>query len=173
MVKKMLKEELKRIKASLPDRFREFYEIGFRDGLASCGRGGRMKPDGMSYDGDVNADGQPHGYGVMKWTNGRRYEGKVRDGKPHGYGVMKWADGRRHRGKFRKGAPVETTCKARYDGDVNADGQPHGYGVMTWPDGRRYEGKVRDGQPHGSGVMTWADGKRYSGKFRKGAPVEA
>ena len=39
-------------------------------------------PDGMSYEGEVNADGQPHGYGVMTWPNGERHEGKFSKGAP-------------------------------------------------------------------------------------------
>ena len=187
MSKRRLKEELKRIKAAMPATFREAYEMGFRDGLTVRGRGGRMKPDGMSYEGEVNADGQPHGYGAMTWPNGRRYEGEIRAGRPHGWGVMRWADGKRHEGRFREGAPVEAS-RTRYEGEVNADGQPHGYGVMTWPNGERHEGRFRegapveesgtrykgevnaDGQPHGYGVMTWPNGERHEGKFSKGAP---
>ena len=41
------------------------------------------------YEGEVNADGQPHGQGVMSWSSqwhSRRIEGEFRDGKAHGQG---------------------------------------------------------------------------------------
>ena len=34
------------------------------------------------YEGEVNADVQPHGQGVLTWPNGRRFEGEFRDGDP-------------------------------------------------------------------------------------------
>ena len=123
-----MKDKKRRAKMFDGDALRKAYEGGFRDGLEASVPGGRMKPNGMEYQGDVNADGQPHGEGVMAWPNGRRYEGEVRDGKPHGEGVMTWADGRRYEGEVR-------------------DGKPHGRGVMKWTDGERHDGKFRKGEP--------------------------
>ena len=133
-------------------------------------------PDGRRYAGEFNADGEPHGQGVMTWRGrnpiwggeGRRYEGELRDGEPHGQGVMTW------RGLDRQ----------RYEGEFR-DGRPHGKGVMTWqamfrweldeslgfgfpkqmlhPHEQRIEGDFRDGRPDGHVVMTWGDDWRYEG----------
>ena len=172
MGRKALKDELKRLRGARGDALREAYESGFRDGLEASVPGCCMKPLGVHYKGRFNADGQPHGEGVMTWPNGRCYEGEVRDGKPHGWGLMKWADGKCDSGKFHNGAPL-SAYRGRYEGEVNAAGEPDGYGVMTWPDGARYEGEVRDGQLHGQGVMMWADGEIHEGEFCEGAPVKA
>ena len=102
-------------------------------------------PGGGRFEGAVNADGQPHGQGVMTVPDGYRYDGEFRYGKRHGQGVYTWPDGTRHEGEWR-------------------DDQPHGQGVSTWPDGRRYEGRFREGQPHGQGVSTTPAGTRYEGE---------
>lgn len=62
--------------------------------------------DGRRYEGEVNAQGKPHGKGVSTWPDGHRYEGEFRDGLPNGQGVYTWPDGRRHEGEFRDGEPV-------------------------------------------------------------------
>ena len=45
-------------------------------------------PSGTRYEGEVNADGKPHGRGFSTYPDGRRYEGEWSDGKPHGQGVQ-------------------------------------------------------------------------------------
>jgi hypothetical protein len=32
------------------------------------------------------------GKGVVEWTNGDKYTGKLRDGQPNGYGIKKWSN---------------------------------------------------------------------------------
>ena len=35
-----------------------------------------------------------HGRGLMRWADGRRYEGQYNEDKKHGWGKFSWPDGR-------------------------------------------------------------------------------
>ena len=41
----------------------------------------------MTYEGEVNDDGAPHGQGIKTYGNGDRYEGEWKDGKRNGRGT--------------------------------------------------------------------------------------
>jgi len=94
-------------------------------------------------------DGSPNGKGVMKWTDGRKYEGNLKNGKENGKGVFTWKDG------------------TRYEGDF-VDGVISGKGVITSKDGKKYEGEFRHGLPNGKGVKTLPGGKTEKGTFENG-----
>lgn len=105
---------------------------GWQLGLAfgPCPEGRLKMPNGDRYEGDVGADGQPHGQGRMVAPNGDRHEGAYRRGLAHGWGVLVCANGVRYAGEFR-------------------DGEADGHGAMTWPGphGGRFEGEWRGGKP--------------------------
>ena len=83
-------------------------------------------PDERRYRGEVNADGLPHGHGVMTWRSGARFVGSFRDGLPDGEGAMSWADGMGYAGTWREGLP-------------------RGAGVETLPDGTSFPVKYTSG----------------------------
>ena len=60
-------------------------------------------PDGSSYSGDWNSDGQRHGFGVLTLTDGTIYSGEFKDGLCDGLGVMVFADGSKYEGQFFQG----------------------------------------------------------------------
>jgi len=94
-------------------------------------------------------NGAPNGKGVMKWTDGRKYEGGMKDGKEDGKGVFTWKNGTRYEGDFVQGVM-------------------EGKGVITSKDGRKYEGEFRHGLPNGQGTKTLPGGKVETGKFENG-----
>lgn len=150
--------------------------------------------DGSHYEGEVNAQGQPHGLGYMESPSptgtGRkdRYEGEFKDGKKNGVGYMsyelngataeyegEWRDDKRcGRGKYKYytlGGGARHGYK--YEGEW-LDDKEHGYGISVNDDQRgphlstiseKYEGEFKDGKRNGHGKIE-KDG--YDGSFANG-----
>merc|ERR1711992_316239 len=118
----------------------------------------------MTYDGDWK-NKAAHGYGVMKWQNGDRYEGDWVEGLRQGKGMY--------------------TCKAsggKYEGS-NGDwyegqwksGLRHGQGLYVWKEKNenseeieeigRYEGSWEEGIKAGMGKFTYANGDVFTGPY--------
>jgi len=68
----------------------------------------------VEYEGEVDSDKLPHGYGKMWRLNGERYEGEFFEGKRHGKGKYFYPDG------------------AYYEGE-SQNNMRHGYGVFVYP----------------------------------------
>eukprot|EP01035_Chromulina_nebulosa_P039141 gene39141-52896_t len=105
------------------------------------------------YRGDLNPNGEMHGYGTFKYANGDVYEGYWAHDKKFGYGVMKCPH------------------KGLYSGDFRED-VPWGKGVYHQENGDVYEGEVRKSLYHslGSGepsLLTFANGDKYLGEFKE------
>ena len=64
---------------------------------------------------------------MIKWPDGKSYEGNWINGKIEGYGEMYFPEGKTYKGPFK-------------------DGQPHGKGKMFWKDGRVWEGEWDQGR---------------------------
>ena len=111
--------------------------------VAGCAGGaGKAGDPWEGYEGEVNADAEPHGQGVLAWPNGRRYEGEWRDGQPHGQGVLTRPDG------------------THFEGAIEF--LPGGNMVMSQPGGTRLVGATGDGTI----VLMGSDGTRYTGETR-------
>lgn len=80
------------------------------------------KSDRPRYEGELNSNGEKHGYGVYKWPSGRMYKGQWSDNMMHGDGTEVWPSGSKYRGQYQSN-------------------QRHGQGVFTWADGRVYTGR--------------------------------
>lgn len=135
-----------------------------------------------------------NGYGVMKWTNGERYEGHFTNGMRNGYGIYTWPSGAAYAGQWmndkRHGEGIVYnpdgsygTCQYKddtqvggfgswtynngdkYFGNLTADYQRNGYGIYKFTDGRKYEGAHTDGVFTGLGKMQWANGDSYVGEW--------
>ncbi|XP_061189160.1 alsin-like isoform X2 [Saccostrea echinata] len=81
--------------------------------------------------------GKIHGFGEMKWADGRKYIGNFKEGLQHGHGklILKQDDGseRTQEGYWR-------------------DGLLHGLAKVRYSNGDIYEGAFKDGQRHGHGI---------------------
>jgi hypothetical protein len=44
-----------------------------------------------------------HGKGIIKWKDGKSYDGEYIDDKKHGKGIFEWTDGRKYMGFWNKG----------------------------------------------------------------------
>jgi hypothetical protein len=82
----------------------------------------KVAQDFPGYQGEVNSQGTPHGFGEICFNNGNRYRGQWQSGKRTGHGKYFYSNG------------------SFYEGQVY-DGHLHGKGVLTFANGNHYDGK--------------------------------
>uniref|UniRef100_K1R9I4 Alsin n=1 Tax=Magallana gigas TaxID=29159 RepID=K1R9I4_MAGGI len=96
-------------------------------------------------------------HGVFK---GATYSGYWLSGKLHGFGEMKWADGRKYVGHFKEGLQhghgklilKQNDGSERTQEGYWRDGLLHGLAKVRYSNGDLYEGAFKDGQRHGHGI---------------------
>ncbi len=136
----------------------------------------RINFNGGYYDGALNANSYPHGYGVYSSPSGDKYDGYWQNGKQHGKGKMTYAFGGYYDGDWVNGMKQGRGTAVvpggdKYSGDFY-NGYMHGRGVLTFYDGARYEGGFSYGKMEGSGALYDRYGKLvFRGTFKNGEPV--
>ncbi|WIA15499.1 hypothetical protein OEZ85_002136 [Tetradesmus obliquus] len=118
-------------------------------------------PPQPKWEGPSDADGLPHGQGVMTYPPpppaeedeeekpGDSYAGHMEHGKRQGHGKYTWSNG------------------AVYEGEY-ADNMKQGQGFMTFPDKSKYEGSWAEDRMDGQGTYHYSSGDIYTGGFRQG-----
>lgn len=131
--------------------------------------------DLIGYEGDLDENLLPHGFGKAYYGNSDTYEGQWEHGKMHGYGIYEGAGEYVYEGQFcdgrkeGKGAICYLSdCDGyemgdRLEGEFEYD-QLNGYGTIRYASGHVYQGEFVDGKFEGKGVYTsyWF---RYEGDF--------
>merc|ERR1711936_1469283 len=147
----------------------------------------RIRYEEGSYEGEVNEAKVPEGAGVFSYRgdddHGRMtYDGDWKNKAAHGYGVMKWQNGDRYEGDWVEGlrqGKGKYTCKAsggKYDWN-NGDwyegqwksGLRHGHGLYVWKEkNEKYEGSWVEGVKDGTGKFSYANGDVFTGPYEGG-----
>ena len=134
--------------------------------------------DGAKYEGQLNENSLPHGFGKLTEGNGT-YIGEWVEGKKEGYGKLIYApvNDSSSGGVFRK--EYEGTFQAElshgygkcfytdeseYVGEWNSN-QRHGYGKFYFSNGPHYEGQWNRGLQHGYGMYSWSRSEKYEGEW--------
>ncbi|XP_066135020.1 alsin isoform X3 [Saccopteryx bilineata] len=100
------------------------------------------------------------------------YDGRWFSGKPHGRGVLKWPDGKRYSGMFRNGLedgygeyriPNRALNKEDHYAGHWKEGRMCGQGVYSYASGEVFEGCFQDNMRHGHGLLR-------SGKLTSSSP---
>jgi len=99
-----------------------------------------------TYEGEINRDGQKHGSGIYRWSDGSIFDGNYKTDMRHGKGKFLWSNGE------------------SYDGDYLQD-QRTGKGTYSWPDGSFYSGEFISGKRHGVGTFSSSSGSVYEGDW--------
>ena len=125
-----------------------------------------------TYEGQLDALGEPHGRGSITWENGGKYDGQWVDGKANGLGVMHYGNGDKYEGGWKDGCRCGQGTHHFKDGGVY-EGQwcnaaPDGIGKMTLKNGSHYEGAWKDGKWHGHGIVRPVNGGEWEGTFLMG-----
>lgn len=92
--------------------------------------------NGAVYEGNVNSNNRPHGFGKKKYANGNRYAGYFENGKRNGSGKLTFVDGDVYDGEYVYGLRT-------------------GKGKYTWANGNYYIGDFADGSRTGKGKYVW------------------
>jgi len=128
----------------------------------------------QSYEGCFH-HGLYHGEGRLVYReSGDCYTGSFQQGERHGHGTYKWSDGRQYSGEWHKnvrgGRGVFTwpSTGDRYEGEFE-QGQRHGQGHFVFGEsGASYKGEWLQGLYHGRGRTVDATGAVYEGDFVNG-----
>jgi hypothetical protein len=119
--------------------------------------------------GQVNAQGQTHGFGIRTWQNepGKKYIGSFRNGQMDGFGYKEFPNGTRGEGMFVRNQLHGQGKLFRANGDsfegTFVDDRPHGTGMEIKVNGDRFEETYVDGRRHGPSRQFFANGSRFEG----------
>jgi hypothetical protein len=156
-------------------------QLGFFSGVIDRRTGqphgeGTMVYEDVIYEGHW-VSGDWSGFGCLtEIRSGDVYQGGFFDNMKHGLGVMKYKDGRVYDGTFQfdklagKGHMTNTREGTKFWGYWNPEGIPHGRGKLEYGDGRIYDGELDSGILQGHGRMTWPSGKWFLGEWSEGVP---
>jgi len=132
------------------------------------------------YTGEVSEEtGEPEGTGMIEFPGNDEhkrqiYEGEFKDKKAHGTGVMKWSEGDKYEGdwvqglRHGKGTYISKAAGCKYEGEY-VDDLKSGQGKYTYATGDVYEGSWVQGKRHGLGKYTYKEnGGVYEGEWVDG-----
>jgi hypothetical protein len=132
------------------------------------------------YSGEVDAHGQPHGYGELVLALQDALEGQVNagvfvDGSLQGVGRVSHQTGKKVTGEFVKGVLegvglYQYPDGTRYSGQFKAQ-KRHGFGTFTFIDGQAQIGWWDDDLPHGLALWVHSDGSHKSVTYEQGLAV--
>jgi len=132
-----------------------------------------------SYEGEIDANKVPQGKGTFQYRgdddNGRLiYEGEWMNKAAHGFGVMKWQNGDRYEGDWsgglRSGAGRYSSkaTGGAYEGTY-ANDLKCGNGKYEFSNGDYYDGEWKNGLRHGTGTYVWKElNEKYDGSWEAG-----
>lgn len=123
--------------------------------------------DGKAYQGEF-LHGEYSGKGKLTTSYGEISEGMWINGKLNGDCLVSTRDGYKIKGSFKDGALNsigKLSCSEyTYRGGFS-DSKPSGKGKFLFKSGIEYEGEVKDGKIDGFGVMKYPSGEEYEGFF--------
>ncbi|XP_041829233.1 radial spoke head 1 homolog [Melanotaenia boesemani] len=130
-------------------------------------------PNGDIYEGQCE-NGERHGQGTYRFSNGARYVGDYFHNLKHGQGTFYYPDGSRYEGSWgedlRQGHGVYTYLNGDiYDGEWQLN-ERHGQGVYHYHEtGLKYKGTWLNGSMESAGEYIYSK-YRYKGNFVNNKP---
>jgi hypothetical protein len=137
-------------------------------------------PDGTTIKAEWNNDFPKNAWAVIRWANGKSYEGNFVDGTIQGNGTFYENTSSYYIATFTKtsvqdsnlvpkitGRGVHVNSNGRYEGDLTA-GVRTGKGTFTGSNGSKYEGYFKNGIFHGKGTLIYANKAKYTGDWIDG-----
>ena len=117
------------------------------------------------YEGDTHTNGQPHGSGMMRYTNGDVCNGEFKEGVLDGFGKCEFVNRDVYVGVFKNDYMTNGTMRyidgTIYEGEFGENSQRSGRGIMRYTDGTIYEGAWLNDKRNGIGKVTFSNGIVY------------
>jgi len=123
------------------------------------------------YEGDLDNDSKPNGYGKINYENGDVFIGHFIKGSKHGKGLMTYHDGSKFQGTYQYDKREGTGLYKMTSGNIYIgmfhDDKANGYGVYYYAKSGMYSGEWLDNLFHGRGIYLGSHTK-YEGYFKHG-----
>lgn len=107
-----------------------------------------------TYHGQLNANGLPHGEGIMEYSNGQQYRGGWLNGQKSGYGTLKTP--------FQNREKTNPAANPK----LNSETRTMTFTEKYW--GEIYKGQFFKGAKHGLGKIMYQSGNFFKGSFNMG-----
>lgn len=131
--------------------------------------------DNGEYQGTImkkeNGDDIRHGYGLMKYSDGRFYDGGFKNDMREGLGKMVFPNGNVFEGEFKNNKNdgklkiIDKYGKIIFDGLIKDD-ELTGYLIEKHENGWEYEGYIINNLKEGKGKFKFINGDIYEGEFK-------
>lgn len=137
---------------------------------------GELKLENGLYVGDYQYN-KPHGKGKMIYNSSnsdgfKSYDGEWENGKMHGYGVLVWKNGAKYEGHFYKNMWKGEGKYYWPNGDITVGNWQsyniQGSGTFYYADGRKFKGNFDNGVKQGKGTFYWPNGDIFEGEWSRG-----
>ena len=135
-----------------------------------------IEEDLSVYEGEMNEERQPDGFGSRHFIDGTVFRGFWKAGKASGKGIIACTDGMLYTGLWKKGVfngygslvlPDKT-----YREGFFTNGEMNGFGVEVLNNGEKYHGNFLNDLRHDKGQLISVDGESLLVKYFQGTPVE-
>ncbi len=144
------------------DSFALYYEGEYKNGKPE-GHGIIKYTDDTTWEGIWKEGAYQTGEGTARFSDGKKYKGKLEEGKFEGNGILVFPNGAKYTGEFKDGKMhgkgefvfAKNAMIVSYKGDFY-EGKEHGLGTLIFNNGDVYEGCWVNGKRHGFGVTTYA-----------------
>ena len=132
-----------------------YYKAMYKKGKETFGK--KVYPNGDRFQGCVDKNCKPHGFGTMMYANGSKYSGGWEHGQRQGKCAIKFPDGTVCTGTYVQDELFSSFITYpngdKFVGNLDEIFKPHGYGTMMYANGpySSYEGTFQNGKRHGEG----------------------
>lgn len=132
----------------------------------------KMLPDQSIYEGELDAEKQPNGFGSRYYIEGSVFRGNWEQGKAEGLGQMVTSEGFVYHGYWSDGNYSGYGSLRYPNGDYLEgffdQGKINGIGIEVLKNKEKFHGNFKNGLRHGNGKTTYPNNIVFLGKFKKG-----
>lgn len=132
----------------------------------------KLLSDLSVYEGQMNENKQPHGYGTRYYPDGSVFRGFWKCAQASGNGLIITSDGFIYNGQWKNGmyhgyGSIRNKDRGYCEGTFKC-GELEGIGIEVLTNGDKYHGNFVNSQKHGHGKIVFMNGVVFIGQFYEG-----